>query len=49
VATTQSVFDVAEQEGIEMPITGEVYNVLFEGKSAAAATHSLMLRPPRAE
>jgi glycerol-3-phosphate dehydrogenase (NAD(P)+) len=49
VATAKSVFDVAEQEGIEMPITGEVYHVLFEGKSPAAATHSLMLRPLRAE
>jgi glycerol-3-phosphate dehydrogenase (NAD(P)+) len=49
VATAKSVFEVAEQEGIEMPITGEVYRVLFEGKSPAAATHSLMLRPLRAE
>jgi glycerol-3-phosphate dehydrogenase (NAD(P)+) len=49
VATTKSVFDVAEQEGIEMPITGEVYRVLFERKPPAEATHSLMLRPPRAE
>ena len=49
VATAKSVFDVAEQEGIEMPITGEVYRVLFERKSPAAATHSLMLRPLRAE
>lgn len=49
VATAKSVFEVAEQEGIEMPITSEVYRVLFEGKSPAAATHSLMLRPLRAE
>jgi len=49
VATAKSVFDVAEQEGIEMPIMSEVYRVLFEDKSAAAATHSLMLRPLRAE
>jgi glycerol-3-phosphate dehydrogenase (NAD(P)+) len=49
VATTESVFDVAEQEGIDMPITSEVYRVLFEGKPPVDATHSLMLRPPRAE
>jgi glycerol-3-phosphate dehydrogenase (NAD(P)+) len=49
VATAKSVFEVAEQEGIDMPIMGEVYRVLFEGKSAAEATHSLMLRPLRSE
>ncbi len=49
VATAKSVFEVSEQEGIEMPITSEVYRVLFEKKSPAAATHSLMLRPLRAE
>uniref|UniRef100_A0A7C4QNV3 Glycerol-3-phosphate dehydrogenase [NAD(P)+] n=1 Tax=Schlesneria paludicola TaxID=360056 RepID=A0A7C4QNV3_9PLAN len=49
VATAKSVYEVADQEGIDMPITAEVYRVLFEGKSAAAATHSLMLRPLRSE
>ncbi|MDP1799016.1 MAG: NAD(P)H-dependent glycerol-3-phosphate dehydrogenase [Planctomycetaceae bacterium] len=49
VATAKSVYEVSEQEGIEMPITSEVYRVLFEKKSPAAATHSLMLRPLRAE
>lgn len=49
VATSKSVFEVAEQEGIDMPIMSEVYRVLFEKKSPAAATHSLMLRPLRAE
>ncbi|GIX03886.1 MAG: glycerol-3-phosphate dehydrogenase [NAD(P)+] [Planctomycetaceae bacterium] len=49
VATTKSVYDVAYQEGIDMPITTEVYQVLFEGKSPQEATQSLMLRPPRSE
>jgi glycerol-3-phosphate dehydrogenase (NAD(P)+) len=49
VATAKSVFDVAEQEGIEMPITTEVYRVLYEGRSASDATRSLMLRPLRSE
>ncbi len=49
VATAKSVYDVAEQEGIELPITSEVYRVLFEDKSPVAATHSLMLRPLRSE
>ncbi|MCH7527328.1 MAG: NAD(P)-dependent glycerol-3-phosphate dehydrogenase [Planctomycetes bacterium] len=49
VTTTRSVYELAEQEGIEMPITGEVFRVLFEGKSPKSATASLMLRPPRDE
>ena len=49
VATAKSVFDVAEQEGIEMPITSEVYRVLYEGRSPSDATRALMLRPLRAE
>jgi len=49
VATARSVHEVAEQEGIDMPITSEVYRVLFEGKTPREATHSLMLRPLRGE
>lgn len=49
VATTKSVFDVAEHEGIEMPITTEVFRVLYEDRSVQEATRSLMLRPLRAE
>jgi glycerol-3-phosphate dehydrogenase (NAD(P)+) len=49
VATARSVYEVAEQEGIDMPIMTEVYRVLFEGKTPREATHSLMLRPLRAE
>lgn len=49
VTTCRSVYDLARNEGIDMPICTEVYRVLFEGKSPVAATDSLMLRPPRAE
>jgi glycerol-3-phosphate dehydrogenase (NAD(P)+) len=49
VTTCRSVYDIAQARGIDMPITTEVYRVLFEGKSAEAATNSLMLRPPRSE
>ena len=49
VTTTKSVFELAEQKGIELPITREVYCVLFEGKSPEQATNALMLRPPRGE
>lgn len=49
VTTCRSVFDLARERGIEMPICTEVYRVLFEGKSPVDATDSLMLRPLRAE
>lgn len=49
VTTAKSVFDIAEQEGIDMPIMTEVYRVLYESKSPSDATNSLMLRPLRAE
>jgi glycerol-3-phosphate dehydrogenase (NAD(P)+) len=49
VTTCKSVYGLARKRGIEMPIIAEVYRVLFEGKSPAAATDSLMLRPLRAE
>lgn len=49
VTTCKSVNDLAQQRGIDMPITTEVYRVLFEGKSAEAATNSLMMRPLQSE
>lgn len=45
VTTTRSVFEVAKSKGIEMPITREIYAVLFEDKDPKEATNSLMLRP----
>lgn len=49
VRTTRSVHDLAIQNRIDMPITREVYAVLFDGKAPVAATDSLMCRPPRKE
>ena len=44
-----SIHELARQQGIDMPITAEVYRVLFEGKSPLEATTTLMLRPPKDE
>jgi len=49
VPTTRSVYELARNSGVEMPITREVYAVLFEGRSPESATDSLMGRPPRGE
>jgi glycerol-3-phosphate dehydrogenase (NAD(P)+) len=40
---------IARERGVETPIIDEVCAVLFEGKSAQAASDSLMQRPPRDE
>jgi glycerol-3-phosphate dehydrogenase (NAD(P)+) len=49
VATTRSVHTLALERGVEMPITAEVYKVLFEGKHPRAAVVDLMNRMPRDE
>ena len=49
VPTTRSVHDQARQRGVEMPITDEVYQILFEGKSPRDAVTDLMLRAPKDE
>ena len=46
VTTTRSVYDLALQKQIEMPITEQIFRVLFEGKSPLEATDTLMGRPP---
>jgi glycerol-3-phosphate dehydrogenase (NAD(P)+) len=49
VPTTRSVHDQARQRGVELPITNEVYQILFHGKSPRAAVTDLMLRAPKDE
>jgi glycerol-3-phosphate dehydrogenase (NAD(P)+) len=49
VYTTRSVHDRAARMGIDMPITNEVYRVLYEDKDPRAAVNDLMLREPRSE
>jgi len=49
IATTRSVYERAARMGIEMPITSEVYRVLYEDKAPRAAVNDLMLRDPRHE
>lgn len=49
VSTSRSVCDLARQLGVEMPITQQVFRVLFEGLSPREATDALMRRPVRDE
>jgi glycerol-3-phosphate dehydrogenase (NAD(P)+) len=49
VPTTRSVRDLAIKRGVEMPITSQLYQVLFEGKTPRAAVAELMVRLPKVE
>ncbi len=49
VETTRSVYHLAKKLDIEMPITQEVYNTLFEGKNAKLAAKELMIRELKTE
>jgi glycerol-3-phosphate dehydrogenase (NAD(P)+) len=49
INTAHAVLELAQQKGLEMPITAEVCAVLSGERTPAAATQSLMLRPLRDE
>lgn len=49
VTTTRSVHEKALRMGIDMPITAQVYGVLYQNKDPATAVRELMLREPRTE
>lgn len=49
VKTAWAVKGLADRLKIEMPITNEVYAVLYEGKAARDAANQLMTRPLREE
>jgi glycerol-3-phosphate dehydrogenase (NAD(P)+) len=49
VYTARSVHDRAQQMGVEMPITTEVYCVLYENKDPRTAVDDLMLRSLKRE
>lgn len=49
VRTTQAAYRLAQQHGVEMPITSEVYQVLFENKDAKQAVYALMTREAKRE
>ena len=49
VETTRAAHELAQREGIDMPIVAEVHSVLFEDQSPAEAVKRLMLREPKPE
>ena len=49
ILTTKSVCKLANKYNVEMPITKEIYNVLFEDKDPITAVNELMVREPKSE
>ncbi len=49
IQTAQEVHILAQQHGIEMPISEQVYNVLHQGKSPENAVKSLLAREQKTE
>lgn len=49
VQTAEEVHLLAKDQGVEMPITDQVYQVLFHGKNPRDAVKTLLLRGIRAE
>jgi glycerol-3-phosphate dehydrogenase (NAD(P)+) len=43
-ATCKAAYELAQSLNVEMPITEQLYRILYEGKEAAAAVNELMLR-----
>jgi glycerol-3-phosphate dehydrogenase (NAD(P)+) len=49
VLAARAVHDVAQRLGVVMPISEEIYRVLYEGKPAKDAVYALMGRTIKAE
>ncbi|MBU0604758.1 MAG: NAD(P)-dependent glycerol-3-phosphate dehydrogenase [Candidatus Omnitrophica bacterium] len=49
VVTAKSAFDLAKRYEVDMPITCEIYKVLYENKDPKKAVHDLMTRPSKIE
>jgi glycerol-3-phosphate dehydrogenase (NAD(P)+) len=49
IRTTESAYQLSRRHGIEMPITEQVYKILFEGSSVKAAIVELMNRELKQE
>ncbi len=49
VSTTRAAHELARRHGVDMPLTNELYLVLFEGKAPRDAVNSLLTRTLRDE
>lgn len=49
IPTTKSVYELAKAKNIELPITNEIYKVLFENKDCSESVNDLMMRDIKSE
>ena len=49
VKTAESAFQLSQKHEVEMPITAQVYQILFENKKPERALRELMTRDPKSE
>jgi glycerol-3-phosphate dehydrogenase (NAD(P)+) len=49
VTTTKSGYELARRSGVDMPITEQIYRMLYEGKAVDAAMKDLLGRERKAE
>jgi len=49
VRTARSVYELSRRHGVEMPITEQVFRILYEGTRPGDAVSSLMARDPKVE
>jgi len=49
VQTAREVYELSKRVGVDMPITEQVYKVLYEGHSPREAVHALLTRVQKAE
>ncbi len=49
VKTSKSVYQLSQKYNVEMPITEQVYRVIYKGLEPGEAVRELMMRPPKHE
>lgn len=49
IPTTKAVYELAKDKNIELPITNEIYKVLFENKDCSESVNDLMMRDIKSE
>ncbi|NQT46532.1 MAG: NAD(P)-dependent glycerol-3-phosphate dehydrogenase [Candidatus Omnitrophica bacterium] len=49
IATAKSAYELAKKHKVDMPITGQIYSILYESKNPKEAVKELMTRQKKAE
>ncbi|MBW2208896.1 MAG: glycerol-3-phosphate dehydrogenase, partial [Deltaproteobacteria bacterium] len=49
IKTTRSAYELAQKKGVDLPITEQVYRILYEGKEPLVAVKDLMTRELKIE